>query len=327
MTLLSKQTYIDGILQGDVLVLSRAITLLESTKPEHNVLARQVLERVLLHTGKSKRIGITGVPGVGKSTFIEKLGLHITKEGGKLAVLAIDPSSQLSKGSILGDKTRMEQLAKQSNVFIRPTAAGSALGGVGRNTRETIMLCEAAGFNHIIIETVGVGQNEISIHSMVDCFLLLLLPNAGDELQGIKRGIMEMAEIIIVNKAYDTNKALKSSAKKTMQELKHALHYFPEKEHSWLTKVNASDAYEGYNMQQVYQIIDEFFIHQELKGYLAAKRNEQNLYWYTESVNKAVLHHFLSKENVKEMINKHKQELLEGKISSFEAADQLLRHL
>jgi len=323
MNLLTQEDYVKGILEGNTIVLSRAITLLESTKLEHNQLAREVLEDLLPHTGKSIRLGVTGVPGVGKSTFIEAVGEQLIQDGGKLAVLAIDPSSQLTKGSILGDKTRMEKLSAHPKVYIRPSPAGDALGGVGRKTRETIMLCEAAGYNKIIVETVGVGQSEIAVHSMVDCFLLLMLPGAGDELQGIKRGIMEMADIICMNKAYDESKLLLSS-KKAMQELKNALHYFPQKEHSWLTKVTAIDALSGENLTSLIQDLAAYFQHQKLKGFFNLRRKNQDLYWFHETVQQRLLNNFFGDKAKKEQIEKLKIAILEGKISSFKAAEEVL---
>lgn len=322
MRLLDKQEYIKGILHGDTIILSRAITLLESTRSEHNALAREILEELLPHTGKSKRIGITGVPGVGKSTFIEAVGDSLIQDGGKLAILAIDPSSQLTKGSILGDKTRMEKLTSNPNAYIRPTAAGDALGGVGRKTRETIMLCEAAGYDYVLVETVGVGQSEIAVHSMVDCFLLLLLPGAGDELQGIKRGIMEMADIICINKAYD-GASLKSEAKKAAQEIKNALHYFPQKEHSWLTRVKTCDALNGEGMDGFLKTFSDYFQHQDLKSYLEARRLQQDLYWFHETIKQKLMADFYQNKEVKQQIATLKQQIQEGKITSFKAAEKL----
>ncbi len=323
MKLLSKEEYVKGILDGSTIVLSRAITLLESTKAEHNFLAREILEDLLPFTGKSKRIGITGVPGVGKSTFIEAIGDNLLQGGGKLAVLAIDPSSQLSKGSILGDKTRMEKLTSNPNAYIRPTAAGDALGGVGRKTRETIMLCEAAGYDYVLVETVGVGQSEIAVHSMVDCFLLLLLPGAGDELQGIKRGIMEMADIICINKAYDGD-TLKPTAKKAVQEIRNALHYFPQKNNSWLTKVRTSDALNGNGIAEFKETFDAYFQHQDLKGYAKARRSEQDLFWFHETIKQRLMADFYQNDAIKNKIAVLKREIQAGKISSFKAADKLL---
>ena len=232
---------ITGILEGDKTALSRAITLVESTNPEHLEKANEVIKGCLPHANNSIRIGITGVPGVGKSTFIEAFGTHLTSLGKKVAVLAVDPSSSISHGSILGDKTRMEELVKDKKAFIRPSASGGTLGGVARKTREAIILCEACGFDTIIIETVGVGQSETAVHSMVDFFLLLKISGAGDELQGIKRGIMEMTDTIVINKA-DGDNIVK--AKLAKSEFNRALHLFPPKSSGWMPKVTTCSAYE-----------------------------------------------------------------------------------
>ena len=322
MQTLSQQHYIDGIKDGNTIVLSRAITLLESTRSDHQALAREVLEELLPLTGRSKRLGVTGVPGVGKSTFIEAIGELLIEDDKKLAVLAVDPSSQLSKGSILGDKTRMEKLSAHPSVFIRPTAAGDALGGVGRRTRETILLCEAAGFDYVLVETVGVGQSEIAVHSMVDCFLLLLLSGAGDELQGIKRGIMEMADIIAINKAF-INSELKPQAKQSMQELRNALHYFPEKDYSWLTKVRATDSLEGESVQKMVETLDSFFNHQRLKGYDLERRKKQDLFWFHETIRSRLLSQFYQNDEKQKEITQMVAAIEAGRISSFKAADVL----
>ena len=263
------------------------------------------------------------MPGVGKSTFIEAIGEKFIENNEKLAVLAIDPSSQLTKGSILGDKTRMEKLTGNPKVYIRPTAAGDALGGVGRKTRETIMLCEAAGYDYVIVETVGVGQSEIAVHSMVDCFFLLLLPGAGDELQGIKRGIMEMADIITINKAYE-GEELSDTAKKAMQEIKNALHYFPQKENSWLTKVLSADALHSVNIEKIMQSIQSYFEHQDLKDYFIKRRKQQDLYWFHETIKQQLLQNFYGNDKLKEQINALEKDISEGKISSFLAAEKVL---
>lgn len=322
MQTLSQQQYIDGIKDGNTIVLSRAITLLESTRSDHQTIAREVLEELLPLTGRSRRLGVTGVPGVGKSTFIEAIGELLIEDDKKLAVLAVDPSSQLSKGSILGDKTRMEKLSAHPSVFIRPTAAGDALGGVGRRTRETILLCEAAGFDYVLVETVGVGQSEIAVHSMVDCFLLLLLSGAGDELQGIKRGIMEMADIIAINKAF-INSELKPQAKQAMQELRNALHYFPEKDNSWLTKVCATDSLEGEGVQKMVEMLDSFFNHQRLKGYNLERRKKQDLFWFHETIRSRLLSKFYQDDEKQKEIAQMVAAIEAGRISSFKAADAL----
>lgn len=323
MKLLAKDTYVEGILAGNIVILSQAITLLESKRPEHNALAREILESLLPHTGNSFRLGVTGVPGVGKSTFIDAIGEQLLEENSRLAILAIDPSSQITKGSILGDKTRMEHLSGMANVYIRPSAAGDTLGGVGRKTRETILLCEAAGFNKIIIETVGVGQSEVAVHSMVDCFMLLLLPGAGDELQGIKRGIMEMADILVVNKAYD-DAQLSLKAKKAIQELQNALHYFPQKKHSWLTPVLAIDSLAQIQIHELKENLDSYLNHQILNSYFKIRRQDQERFWFHETIKQELLSKFYNKPHIKEQIEKMEDAISQGKISSFKAADTLL---
>lgn len=313
---------VEGILIHDKIVLSQTITLLESTKEEHNILARQVIEKILPYTGNSIRIGITGVPGVGKSTFIESLGKYILLANKKIAVLAIDPTSQKSKGSILGDKTRMESISTNENVFIRPSPAGNELGGVHRKTRETILLCEAAGFDNIIIETVGVGQSEIAVHSMVDCFLLLMLPGAGDELQGIKRGIMEMADIVAINKAANDKDAI---ANKAVQNYKNALHLLPAKDSEWITRVLSCSALNDFNIQKVLETINEFERHNKLKGSWKMLRNTQNKYWMQETIEQHLHDSFYNNKYVKQYYEKIEKKVLHGEISSFNAAEQIIK--
>lgn len=307
-----------GILAGNNILLSKTITLLESTKKEHNNIAREVLELVLPETGNSIRIGITGVPGVGKSTFIESIGKLILEENKKIAVLAIDPSSQKSKGSILGDKTRMEELTSNENVFIRPSPAGNELGGVHRKTRETILLCEACGYDIIFIETVGVGQSEIAVHSMIDCFLLLMLPGAGDELQGIKRGIMEMADIVAINKTAN-DKDLK--ANKAVSNYTNALHLMPATNSGWIPKVLACSALTNYNIEKVWKTILEFENYTKINNYWQKKRNSQSKYWIKETINQMLFDDFYNNIHVKQSLEKVEKQVLEGKISSFKAAE------
>ncbi|MFT4646460.1 MAG: LAO/AO transport system kinase [Planctomycetota bacterium] len=306
------------IILGNQIILSQTITLLESTKKEHNNVARKVLELVLHKTEKAIRIGITGVPGVGKSTFIESLGKMILEENRKIAVLAIDPSSQKSKGSILGDKTRMEDLTSNENVFIRPSPAGKELGGVNRKTRETILLCEACGFNTIFIETVGVGQSEISVHSMIDCFLLLMLPGAGDELQGIKKGIMEMADIVAINKA-ENKKDLK--ANKAVSNYKNALHLMPPTESGWIPKVLSCSALTNYNIETIWKTILAYENYSKVNNYWNIKRNNQSSYWIRETINQTLYDNFYNNIHVKQSLKEVEKLVLEGKISSFKAAE------
>lgn len=266
-----------GIHQGDKASLARAITLVESTNPSHFQKAEELINACLQKTTNSIRIGITGVPGVGKSTFIEVLGKHLTQLGKKVAVLAVDPSSSFTKGSILGDKTRMENLAKDSNAFIRPSPASDSLGGVTRKTRETIILCEAAGYDVILVETVGVGQSETAVHSMVDFFLLLKLAGAGDELQGIKRGIMEMADLVVINKA-DGNNLKNVNLAKT--EFNRALHLYPPKENKWIPKVLSCSAIENKGISEIWQVILSFIELTKENSHFDKNRATQNRNWF-----------------------------------------------
>ncbi len=314
--------YVEGILGGSRVLLSQAITLIESTRPEHQQLAQEIIGLSLPHSGRSIRVGITGSPGVGKSTFIEALGLHLLDRGNRLAVLAIDPSSKVSKGSILGDKTRMEKLAGSEAAFIRPSPAGDSLGGVARKTRESIILCEAAGYDTVIIETVGVGQSETAVHSMADFFLLLLLPGAGDELQGIKRGIVEMADFIAVNKADGERLPL---AKRARQEYRNALHLFPPKESGWAPKVEICSAETGTGIPEIWQQIEAYRKKTEENGYFEHHRREQAHYWLQESISQQLLAAFARDTAVRERLKAVEQAVLEGKLSPFQGAEELVR--
>lgn len=312
---------VEGILQGNKTSLSSAITLIESVHPKHRAPAEQIIERCLPLSGKSIRIGITGVPGVGKSTFIEALGMYLTKMGHKLAVLAIDPSSQQSGGSILGDKTRMELLSANPDAFIRPSPSGTTLGGVARKTRETVILCEAAGFDVIFIETVGVGQSETTVHSMVDFFLLLMLSGAGDELQGIKRGIMEMADTIIINKADGDNI---KRAELARREYKNALHLFPPTESEWYPRVLLTSAVKNTGIDIVWDTIKEYIAHTKANNYWEINRSRQAKYRMHETILDSLKSGFYQNESLKEQISTFEQKVLEGKISPFLAAKMLL---
>lgn len=317
----STRQLIEGILKGDTTALSRAITLVESTAPQHQEQAREVIEACLPHTNNSIRIGITGVPGVGKSTFIEQFGLLRTAQGDKVAVLAIDPSSSLSKGSILGDKTRMEELVKEPLAFIRPSASGDSLGGVARTTRESIILCEAAGYSVIIIETVGVGQGETAVHSMTDFFLLLKLAGAGDELQGIKRGIMEMADAIVINKADGENK---KAAKLAKLEFNRALHLYPPKDSGWVPKTLTCSAINNEGISEIWQVISDYFTLQKEAHIFQNKRREQNKYWLLQTVESRLKRDFYTNPSVKKELEKQLKLLEEHKTTPFEAAEILL---
>jgi len=317
------QQFIDGILEGNRTLLSRAITLVESTKEKHRELAQQIVEGCLPHSGNSIRIGITGVPGVGKSTFIESFGMYVIESQNRnLAVLAVDPSSTRSRGSILGDKTRMETLANHPKAYIRPTPSSGSLGGVARNTRETILLCEAAGFDTILIETVGVGQSEIAVHSMVDFFLLLMLAGAGDELQGIKRGIMEMADSIVINKADSGNE---TASRRAMLEYKNALHLFPPTESGWIPKVTMCSALHNTGIDNVWNIIDEYVRHTKAKGYFEHKRKEQSIYWLNEHISEALHNAFYGNEEIVAKMDEVRKHILSGELTSYNAAQNLIQ--
>ena len=319
--LLPVKEYVSGIKSGDRTVLSRAITLIESTKSDHRELAQDIIEQCLPDTGNSIRIGITGVPGVGKSTFIETLGNHIIEQGNKLAVLAIDPSSTRTKGSILGDKTRMETLASNDQAFIRPSPTAGSLGGVARKTRETIYLCEAAGYDTIFIETVGVGQSETAVHSMVDFFLLLMLAGAGDELQGIKRGIMEMADAIAINKI---DEASEKAVKQAVREYKNALHLYPETKSGWGPKVTTCSALTEEGIADIWEIVYEYITLVKENGYFQDQRNRQAKHWMYDTISNQLEEHFFDHPAVKKQQQKIEQQVLNGELSSFKAAQQLL---
>lgn len=312
---------IAGILAGDKTALSRAITLVESKNPAHLEKANAVINGCLPHADKSVRIGITGVPGVGKSTFIEAFGKHLTGLGKKVAVLAVDPSSALSHGSILGDKTRMEELVKDENAYIRPSASGDTLGGVARKTREAIILCEACGFDTIIIETVGVGQSETAVHSMVDFFLLLQIAGAGDELQGIKRGIMEMADLIVINKA-DGDNLKRARLAKT--EYNRALHLFPAKQSGWQPKVSTCSALNQEGIADVWQELENYFEATKTSGFFDAHRREQNAYWLTETINEQLKTDFYNRPGIAALLEENKLLVQQNLLSPFAAAQLLL---
>ncbi len=312
---------IDGILSGNITDLSRAITLVESTNNDHLEKANEIINTCLAHANKSIRIGITGVPGVGKSTFIEAFGKYLTNQGKKVAVLAVDPSSTISHGSILGDKTRMEELVQDKNAYIRPSASGETLGGVARKTRETITLCEAAGFDVIIIETVGVGQSETAVHSMVDFFLLLKISGAGDELQGIKRGIMEMADAIVINKA-DGDNIRKSQLAKT--EFGRALHLFPTKKSGWTATASTCSAITHEGIAAVWNTILEFENLTKNNLYFFVKRKEQNQYWMLETINEKLKNNFYNNPKIIKLLEKNKNAVQNDEISPFAAAQILL---
>jgi LAO/AO transport system kinase len=319
--LLSADEYVKGILNSDISILSQAVTLVESSLPGHHLLAQEVIEKCLPYAGKSVRIGITGVPGAGKSTFIEALGMFLIRSNHKLAVLAIDPSSERSKGSILGDKTRMEELSVAKNAFIRPSPSAGSLGGVARKTRESIILCEAAGFDTIFVETVGVGQSETAVHSMADFFLLIQIAGAGDELQGIKRGIMEMADGIAINKSDGSNIEKAQVAKSQYQN---ALHLFPTPKSGWSPEVIACSSVEKTGIDDVWNMILRYIAFVKENRYFEQNRTAQSKYWMYESINEQLKSNFYQNPEIIALLKKYENKVLSDEISSFVAAKDLL---
>ena len=305
--ILTVEQMVNGVLAGDRVMLGQAITLVESVLPDHQTKAQKVLERCLPHSGKSLRIGVTGIPGVGKSTFIEAFGKYLIGEKRKVAVLAVDPSSSVSKGSILGDKTRMTHLSISDGAFVRPSPAGKSLGGVARKTRESIILCEAAGYDAILIETVGVGQSEIAVHSMVDLFLLLLVPGAGDELQGIKKGIVEMADLLAVNKA-DGDAIV--TAKRAKKEYQNALHLMPLKESGIIPKVLTCSALTGEGIAEIWNLLLDYQEVIKRNDFFEKKRQEQALYWLHEQINNGLKDAFFNDNKIKEKMKQIEQDVL-----------------
>lgn len=313
---------VEGILKGNVTVLSQAVTLIESVNPDHQQKAQEVIEKCLPYSGKSLRIGISGVPGAGKSTSIDQFGVHVLDRfGGKLAVLAIDPSSERSKGSILGDKTRMEKLSLREEAFIRPSPTAGSLGGVARKTRETIILCEAAGYDKIFVETVGVGQSETACHSMVDFFLLIQLAGTGDELQGIKRGIMEIADGIVINKC-DGNNVDKCHIAAT--NFRNALHFFPPSDSGWQPKVLCYSGFYGTGVKEVWDMVYQYVDFVKHNGYFNYRRNEQSKYWMYETINEHLRGSFYNNPLIQQKLKASEDSVLAGTKTSFVAAKELL---
>ena len=313
---------VEGITRGDVTILSQAVTLVESVNPAHQQKAQEVINRCLPYSGRSVRIGISGVPGAGKSTSIDEFGMHVLREhGGKLAVLAIDPSSERSKGSILGDKTRMEKLSTHPDSFIRPSPTAGSLGGVARKTRETIILCEAAGFDKIFVETVGVGQSETACHSMVDFFLLIQVAGTGDELQGIKRGIMEISDGIAINKCDGDNV---DRCHMAATNFRNALHFFPMPESGWQPRVLCYSGFYGNGVKEVWDMIYEYFDFVRQNGYFDYRRNEQAKYWMYESINEHLRFNFYNNPVIQQQLQEAELSVLAGRQTSFAAAQQLL---
>ena len=319
---LTAKDYFDGIKKGNRALLSKAITLIESSNLKHQEIAEELIELCLPLSGNSVRIGITGVPGVGKSTFIEALGSYLIEEKGKqIAVLAIDPSSKKSHGSILGDKTRMNKLSVNDKAFIRPSPSSGTLGGVAKATRETTILCEAAGYDTILIETVGVGQSEIEVKSMVDFFLLLMLAGAGDELQGIKRGIMEIADAVVINKADSDNI---DNAKMAVREYKNAMHLFPANDNGWIPKVESCSAIEDKNINKVWDIIESFTNHTIVNNSFSENRRKQSKFWLEHAINTSLMNLFYADEQIKNQLIDLEKSVSEGETSPFKAAKELI---
>ena len=316
-----QKVYVEGILQGDRLILSKAITLLESTRKEDQDLANEVLNACLPHAGKSFRLGITGVPGVGKSTFIEVLGKLLIEKGHKVAVLTVDPSSTKSGGSILGDKTRMEFLSRSSQAFIRSSPSSGSLGGVARKTRETRMLCEAAGYNWILIETVGVGQSEVAVKNMVDFFLLLLLPNAGDDIQGMKKGIVELADGMAINKAEGEQLAL---AQRSQHYYKQGISFHQSAYEEWEIPVLLCSALEESGFEEIYQSLQTFESLLKRTHQWESHRSQQLNYWLDHTLEEGLKEVFFGDPEVKRQLTIYKQQMMDQKISPIQAAKEIL---
>ncbi len=317
----SVDEFVSGILAGDRTILSQAITLAESSLPQHYEIIQEIIERCLPYSARSIRIGITGVPGAGKSTFIESFGLYITGTGRKVAVLAVDPSSGRTHGSILGDKTRMERLSTHPSAYIRPSPSAGTLGGVARKTRETIILCEASGFDTILVETVGVGQSETAVHSMVDFFLLLLLAGGGDDLQGIKRGIMEMADAVAISKADGANKITAEGAKVMFRN---ALQMFPAPASGWKPDVLTCSAIDNNGIAEIWNMVTDYISFTKKNGYFDEWRKKQAVIRMHDTINEFLTSSFYKNKDVIQMRSTLEQQLYEGKITSFRAAHKLI---
>ena len=319
---LPASAYVEGLLRGDRVTLARAITVIESDLPSDMELAKQILDSILPHTGDSYRVGITGVPGAGKSTFIDALGMHLVRDlDEKVAVLSVDPSSPISGGSILGDKTRMERLSNEESAFIRPSPSRGHLGGVARRTRETILLCEAAGYRNVFVETVGVGQSETAVRSMTDFFLLLMIPGAGDELQGIKRGIIEMLDGMAINKADGDNT---SRANRARVEYASALHLFPPSPDGWVPRVLTCSSLHNQGIEDVWRMIRDHREHQATHGHFETRRRKQSLQWMRELVSLGLEDLFRTHDGVRDRMPHVEKAVADGSVSSFTAAHELL---
>lgn len=320
-TRLKAEEYIDGVLRGDRVILSRAITIIESNLESDKILAKEIIQAILPKSGNSIRIGITGVPGVGKSTFIEVFGKHLIDQGHRVAILSIDPSSQRSKGSILGDKTRMEQLSILENAYIRPSASGDTLGGVANKTGETRLLCEAAGYDVILIETVGVGQSETAVHGMTDFFLLLMLSGAGDELQGIKKGIMEMADMVVIHKADGDNVRKSEMARLQYQN---ALHIFPQSSSGWTPVVRTASSYTNIGIGTVWEEITKYKKLVTENGYFESNRKYQQIQWMYTNINEDLKRLFYGSKPIKKQLSFLEKDIIAAKISPVKAAELIM---
>lgn len=318
---LTADEYAGGVLAGDRAVLARAITLIESNAPAHFELSQEVLRRLLPHSGRAIRVGITGVPGAGKSTLIEALGVSLIIRGHRVAVLAVDPTSSLTRGSILGDKTRMERLGREPNAFIRPSPAGGVLGGVARKTRETMLVCEAAGFDVILVETVGAGQNEITVRSMVDFFLLVLIPGAGDELQGIKKGVVELADAIAINKADGDNKIRAEAAR---AEYNRALHYLTPATEGWHPRAFTCSAHTGEGIDNLWNVVTRFWERAAETGAFEGRRREQSREWLHALIDEQIRAYFYGHPSVRDTLAGIEAAVMDGTLPATAAARQLL---
>ncbi|MCP4753730.1 MAG: methylmalonyl Co-A mutase-associated GTPase MeaB [Proteobacteria bacterium] len=319
---LTLDQYIEGVLAGDRIVLARTITLIESNARRHLNTAQEVLRRILPRTGTAIRIGITGVPGAGKSTFIDTLGTRLCQRGHRVAVLAVDPSSSLSRGSIMGDKTRMETLSQEAKCFIRPSPSGGALGGVSRKTRETMLVCEAAGFDVILVETVGVGQSESMVSTMVDFFLLLTLTGAGDELQNIKKGVIELADAILINKADGDNKP---AAQRIKAEFNQALHYLSPTTEGWETRAYCCSALTGEGIAEIWEVVETFKKRMQASGVFYQRRNKQSLSWLNDMITEQIKSNFFEHPSIVSLLPKVEEKVAKGVLPVTAAADSLLQ--